>query len=163
MLQRVNLYFWGFTDLLLSVCFDGINKKRKSAPLSAALLSFCLVCEISLCTSFQTFLRRDFVPTLYLTSLFTTKSFVYTACFTHNQIFSFGRSQGTFGVLTPVALGGKSFQLSIQQCALCCCHCWGRVAMSASVFPCTNGNSFLLQGFRHKTLVWFKLSGRFVS
>ena len=59
-----------------------------------------------------------------------------TACFTHNQIFSFGRSQGTFGVQTPVTLGGKRFQLSTQQCAVCCCHCCERVAMSGSNFPC---------------------------
>ena len=60
MLQRVDLHIFGFTYLLLSFCFDGINKKRKNAPLSAAaLLSFSLACEISLCTSFQTFLRRD--------------------------------------------------------------------------------------------------------
>ena len=107
MLQRVNLYFLGFTDLLLSFCLDGINKKRKNAPLSAALLSFCFVCDISLCTSFQTYLRRDFVTTLYLISFFATKPFVYTACFTHNQIFSFGRSQGTFCVLTPATFGAK--------------------------------------------------------
>ena len=109
MLQRVNLYFLGFTELLLSFCFDGINKKRKNAALSAALLSFCLVCEISLCTSFQTFLRRDFVTALYLISFFANKPFVYTACFTHNQIFSFGRirSWGTSGVLTPATYGAK--------------------------------------------------------
>ena len=107
MLQRVNLYFWGFTDLLLSFCLDGINKKRKNAPLSAALLSFCSLCEISICTSFQTYLRRDFVTTLYLISFFAPKPMVYTSFFTHNQIFSFGRSQGTFGVLTPVTFGAK--------------------------------------------------------
>ena len=28
MLQRMNLYFLGFTDLLLSFCFDGISKKK---------------------------------------------------------------------------------------------------------------------------------------
>ena len=153
MLQRVNLTFGGSLTSCCQSVLMASTKKRKNAPPSAALLSFCLVCEISLCTSFQTFLRRDFVTALYLISLFATKSFVYTACFTHNQIFSFGRSQGTFGVLTPVTLGGKRFQLSIQQCAVCCCHCCGRVAMSVSDFPCTNGNSFLLQGFRHKTLV----------
>ena len=112
MLQRVNLYFLGFTDLLLSFCFDGINKKRKNIPLSAALLSFCLVCDISLCTSFQTFWRRDFVTALYLISFCATKPFAYTACFTHNQIFSFGRSQGAFGMLTPATFGDKSFQMS---------------------------------------------------
>ena len=106
MLQRVNLYFLGFIDLLLSFCLDGINKKRKNAPLLAALLSFCLVCEISLCTSFQTYLRRV-VTTLYLINFFATKSFVYTACFTHNQIFLFGRSQGTFCVLTPATFGAN--------------------------------------------------------
>ena len=102
MLQRINLYFFGFTDLLLSFCFDGISKKRKNALLLGALLSFCVVCEIFLCTSFQTFLRRDFVTALYPVSFFfATKPFVYTACFTHNQIFLFGRRWGTFGVLTP--------------------------------------------------------------
>ena len=70
MLQRVNLYFLGFTYLLLSFCFDGINKKRKNALLSGALLSSCMVCEIFLCTTFQTFLRRDFLTALYLVSFF---------------------------------------------------------------------------------------------
>ena len=72
-----------------------------------ALLSICLamVCEISLCTSFQTFLRRDFVAALYLISSFATKKIGYTPCYTHNQIFSFGRSWGTFGVLTPATFG----------------------------------------------------------
>ena len=163
MLQRVNLYVLGFTDLLLSFCLDGINKKWKNAPLSAALLSFCLVCELSLCTSFQTYLRRDFVTILYLIRFFATKPFVYTACFTHNQIFSFRRSQGTLCVLTPATFWGKSFQLSIQQCALCCCHCCGRVALSVSDFPCTNGKSFLLQGLTHRTVVKFKLSGQFLG
>ena len=78
MLQRVNLYLLGFTDLLLSFCSDGIDKKQKNAHLSAALLSFCLVCEISLCTSFQTYLRRDFVTTLYLISFFLPPSHLYT-------------------------------------------------------------------------------------
>ena len=125
-------------------------KKRKNALLSGALLSFCVVYEIFLCTSFQTFLRRDFVTSLYLVSFFATKPFVYTPCYTHNQIFSFRRCWGTFGALTPTTFWGKSFQLRIQQCALCCCHCCGRVAMSVSGFPCTNGRSFHLQSFRHK-------------
>ena len=146
----MNLYFLGFTDLLLSFCFDDISKKRKNALLSGALLSFCVVCETFLCTSFQTFLRRHFVTALYLVSFFATKPFVYTPCYTHNQIFSFGRCWGTFGVLTPTTFCGKSFQLRIQQCALCYCHCFGRVAMSVSGFPCTNGRSFLFQSFRHK-------------
>ena len=45
-------------------------KKWKIALLSGALLSFCVVCEIFLCTSFQTFLRRDSVTALYLVSCF---------------------------------------------------------------------------------------------
>ena len=109
MLQRMNLYFLGFTDLFLLFCFDGINKKRKNAPLSAALLSFCLVCEISLCTSFQTYLRREFVTALYLIRFFETKPFVYTVCFTHNQLFSLGRNWGTFGVLTVATFWGQNF------------------------------------------------------
>ena len=163
MLQKMNVYFLGFTDLLLSFCFDGISKKRKNALLSGALLSFCVVYEIFLCTSFQTFLRRDFVTALYLVSFFATKPFVYTPCYTHNQIFSFGRWWGTFGALTPTTFWAKSFQLRIQQCAFCCCHCCGRVAMSVSGFPCTNGRSFLLQSFRHKKVFLFTLSGQFLG
>ena len=78
-------------------------------------------------------------------------------------VFSFGRCWGTFGVLTPTTFWGKSFQLRIQQCALCCCHCCGRVAMIVSGFPCTNGRSFLLQSFRHKKVVLFTLSGQFLG
>ena len=76
MLQKMNLYFLRFTDLLLSFCFDGISKKRKNALLSGALLSFWVVYEIFLCTSFQTFLRRDFVIALYLS--FLPPSHLYT-------------------------------------------------------------------------------------
>ena len=83
----MNLYFLGFTDFLLSFSFDGISKKRKNALLSGALLSFCVVCEIFLCTSFQTLLRRDFVTALYLVLYFATKPFVYTPCYTHKQYF----------------------------------------------------------------------------
>ena len=73
----MTLYFFGFTGLLLSFCFDGISKKRKNALPSGALLSFCLVCEIFLCTTFQTFLRRDFVTALYLVR-FLPPSHFYT-------------------------------------------------------------------------------------
>ena len=154
MLQRVNLYFWGFTDLLLSFwCLDDINKKRKNAPLSAALLSFCLVCEISLCTSFQTYLRRDFVTTLYLISFFYHQA-ICIHCPLHPQpsIFIWKKPGHILGADTS-DLWGKSFQLSIQQCALCCCHACGRVALSVSGFPCKIGRYFLLEGFRHKTVV----------
>ena len=78
MLQRMNLFFFGFTYLLLSFCFDDISKKRKNALLSGALLSFCVVCEIFLCTSFQTFLRREFVTALSLLSVFLPPSHMYT-------------------------------------------------------------------------------------
>ena len=117
MSQRMNLYFLGFTDLFLLFCFDGISKKRKNAPLSAALLSFCLVCEISLCTSFQTFLRREFVTALYLVKFFATKPFVYTACFAHNQLFSFGRNRGTYVVLTVATFWEQKVQT--QHPAVC--------------------------------------------
>ena len=77
MLQNMNLYFLWFTDLLLSFCFDGISKKRKNALLSGALLSFCVVYEIFLCTSFQTFLRRD-LSLLSILLVFLPPSHLYT-------------------------------------------------------------------------------------
>ena len=153
MLQRMTLYFWGFTDLLLSFCFDGISKKPKNALLPGALLSFCLVCEFFLCTTFQTFLRRDFITALYLVSFFCHQAnFIHSLLHAQPNIFIW-KKLGHIGVLTPLTFWGKSFELSIQQCALCCCYCRGRVAMSVSGFPCTNGRSFLLQSFRHKTVV----------
>ena len=158
----MNLYFLGFTDLLLSFCFDGISKKRKNALLSGALLSFCMVCEIFFVQVFR-LLEKTFCHCSLSRQFFATKPFVYTPCYTHNQIFSFGRCWGTFGALTPTTFSGKSFQLRIQQCALCCCHCCGRVAMSVSGFPCTNGRSFLFQSFRHKKVVLFTLSGQYLG
>ena len=150
--------FWGsLTSCCPSVLMASAKNGRMHPPPppppppSGALLSFCLVCEIFLCTTFQTFLRRDFVTALFLVSFFATKPFLYTSCYTHNQIFSFGRSWGPFGVMTPTTFWGNSFELGIQQRALCCCHCCGRVAMSVSGFPRTNGRSFLLRSFRHKT------------
>ena len=72
MLQRMNLTFLGsLTSCSHSVLMASAKlKKRKNALLSGALLSFCVVCEIFLCTSFQTFLRRDFVTVLYRVSFF---------------------------------------------------------------------------------------------
>ena len=148
----MNLYFLGFTDLLLSFCFDGISKKRKNALLSGALLSFCVVCEIFFIQVFRFswILRRDFVIALYLVSVFATKPFVYTPSYTHNQNIFIWKMLGHIWCTDTNDLLGLSFQLRIQQCALCCCQCCGRVAMSVSGFPCTNGRSFLLQSFRHK-------------
>ena len=113
--------------------------------------------------NFSDFLEKRFCHRSLSCQFFCHKPFLYTPCYTHNQIFSFGRSWGTFGVPTPLAFWGKSFELSIQQCALCCCHCCKRVVMSVSGFPCTNGRSFLLQSVRHKTAVLFTLSGQFLG
>ena len=161
MLQRMNLYFLRFTDLLLSFYFDGISKNGR---MHFYLLSKFLrgVWNFSL-YNFSDFLQKRFCHCSLSCQFFATKPFVYTPCYTHNQIFSVGRCWGTFGVLTPTTLWGKRFQLRIQQCALCCCHCCWRVAMSLSGFPCTNGRSFLLQSFRHKKVVFFPLSGQFLG
>ena len=45
---------------------------------------FSLMCEICLCTSFQTFLRRDFVTFLYLVSFFCHET-IFTRCLLHPQ------------------------------------------------------------------------------
>ena len=114
MLQRMTLYFLGFTDLLLSFCFDGISKKRKNALLSGALLSFCLVCEIFLCTTFQTFLRRDFVTALYLVSFFA----IFILSLLHPQPNSFiWKKLGHIWCADTIDLLGQKFRT--QHPAVC--------------------------------------------
>ena len=159
----MNLFSLG-AGKLTSCCHSvfGINKKRRKNPPCLYrlldLLSFCLVCEISLCTSFRE--KRFCHHSLSYQFLMCHQS-ICIPCLLPGpkpkliiNFFSFGRSRGTLGALTPATFGGKSFQLSRVH-RLCCCpgHCCGRVAMSVSGFPCTNGSSFLLQGFRHKTAV----------
>ena len=155
MLQRVKLYFFGFTDLLLSFCFDGINKKTKQCPLSAALLSFGLVYEISLWTPFQTFLKRDFVTALYLISFFFCHQAICIHCLLHLQpnIFIWKNPGHIWCADTSDLLGANvsnsvsSIVLSVVATAV------GEWLWVCWVFLATNGSSSLLQGFGHKTVV----------
>ena len=73
----MNLYFLGFTDLLLSFCFDGISKKRKNALLSGALLSFCVVCEIFFVQVFR-LSWEEILSLLSILSVFSPPSHLYT-------------------------------------------------------------------------------------
>ena len=59
-LQRMNLYFWGFTDLLLSLCFDGISKKTEECTSIGCFPKFLLgVWNFSL-YKFSDFLEKRF-------------------------------------------------------------------------------------------------------
>ena len=73
----MNLYFFGFTDLLLSFCFDGIGKKRKNALLSGALLSFCVVCEFFFVQVFR-LSWEEILSLLFILSVFLPPSHLYT-------------------------------------------------------------------------------------
>ena len=134
-----------------------INKKRKNAPLSAALLSFCLVCKISFCTSFQTFLRRDFVIALYLFSFFFfCHQAICIHCLLHDHprpyIFIWKKPghiwcadigdlcEQKFPTQHP-AVCSLLLPLLLEsgyECLGFCFHKW---------------SSFLFQSFRHKTVV----------
>ena len=125
----MTLYVLGFTDLLLSFCFDGISKKRKNALLSGALLSFCLVCDFSL-YNFSDFLEKKFCHRSLSCQIFCHQAIcIHSLLHPQPNIF-ISKKLGhiwcadTNDLFNP---GGKNFQLSIQQCALCCCHCCGRV------------------------------------
>ena len=156
MLQRVNLYFWGFTDLLLSFSLEGINKKTKECTSIGCSAKFLLgVWNFSL-YKFSDLLEKRFCHHSLSYQCFCHQA-ICIHCLLHTQpnIFIW-KKPGHILCADTSDLWGKSFQLSIQQCALCCCHCCGRVALinlSVSGFPCTNGRSFLLQGFRQKTVV----------
>ena len=146
----MNLYFLGFTDLLLSLCFDGMSKRRKNALLLGALLSFCVVCEIFLCTSFQTFWRRDFVTTLYLVSFFCHQA-ICIHCLLHPQpnIFIWKKLGHIWCADTNDLLGQKFPTGHPAVCSLLLPLLW-ESGNECVGFPCTNGRSFLLQSFRHK-------------
>ena len=108
---------FGFTDLLLSFCFDGISKKRKNALLSGALQGFCLVCEIFLRTTFQTFLRRDFVTALYLVSFFCHQAiFIHSLPHPQPNIFVW-KKLGHIWCADTIDLLGQKFQT--QHPAVC--------------------------------------------
>ena len=116
-------------------------------------LSFCLVCQITLCTSFQNFWRRNFVTSLVPAIFSASKPFLHTACFTHNQMFSLGRRQGSFGVVSLRTLldtfsgWASNIVLSVVATAV------ERFAMTGPVFPCWKERSFLLEDPRHVTVV----------
>ena len=153
MLQRMNLYFLGFTDFLLSFCFDGISKKRKNPLLSGTLLSFCVVCEIFLLYKFSDFLEKKFCHCSLSCQFFCHQAIcIHSLLHPQPNIFIW-KMLGHIWCADTNNLQFKSFQLRIKQCALCCCHCCGRVAMIVPGFLCTNGRSFLLQNFTHKKVV----------
>ena len=121
----------------------------------------------------QTFLRRDSVTALYLLNFFFFFFFlppsIHCQGLLHPQpnIFIWNKLGHIWCELPQTTFWGKSFQLTIQQCALCSVLplLWESGYASVSGFPlsCIYGRSFLLQGFRHKTVVQFKLSGQFLG
>ena len=137
--------------------------KQKKGLLLTAVLSFCLVCQITLCTTFQTFWRRNVVTSLVPAIFSASKPFLDTAGFTHNEMFSFGRRQGSFGVVSFRTLldtfsgWASNIVLSVVATAV------ERVAMTGPVFPSSKGKSFLLEDSRHVTVVLslFRLWGQF--
>ena len=138
--------------------------KQKNGLLLAAVLSFCLGCQTTLCTIFQTFWRRNVVTSLVPAIFSASKPFLHTACFTHNQMFSLGRRQGSFGVMSLRTLldtfSGWASDILLSMLPLL----WKELpCMTAPVFPCSKGTSFLLEDSRHVTVVLslFRLWGQF--
>ena len=92
---------------------------------------------------FLDFLEKRFCHHSLSCQFFATKPFVYTPCYTHNKIFSFGRSLGTFGVLTTTTFWGKIFPTD-QPCSsvlYAVATAVGKWLWVWSGFPCTNGRS----------------------
>ena len=137
--------------------------KQKYGLLSTAVLSFCLGCQITLCTTFQTFWRRNFVTSLVPAIFSASKPFLHTACFTHNQMFSLGRCQGSFGVVSLRTLldtfSGWASDILLSVLPLL----WKELPFDWTGFSCSKGRSFLLEDSGHVTVVLslFRLSGQF--
>ena len=137
--------------------------KQKNGLLLTAVLSFCLGCQITLCASFQTFWRRNFVTSLVPAIFSASKPFLHTACFTHNQIFSLGRRQGSFGVVSLWTLldtfSGWASDILLSMLPLL----WKELPWLDRFFPCSKGRFFLLEDSRHVTVVLslFRLWGQF--
>ena len=155
------LYFsnWGFTDLLLSFWFDGISRKRKNHSIDCSVFVWCV--KFLLVPVFRLFWEEISSP------LSVLRHFCHQAICVHSLL----HPQPNVSIwkklryiwcadtknLTTFSGKRKSFQLSIQQRALCCCHCCGReyqrLWLCRVFLACTNGRSFLLQDFRHKIVV----------
>ena len=149
----MKLYFWRFTDLHLLFCLDGTSIKQKYGLLLTAVLSFCLVCQITLFTTFQTFWRKichksRACPIFCLQTISTHRLlhpqpnvFIWKT----PRLIWCGSTQDIFGHI---------FWLSIKHCALGCCHCCGKSCHDwTMLFPCSKGRSFLLEYSRHVTVV----------
>ena len=143
-----------FTDLHLLFCRDGMSIKQKNGLLSTAVLSFCLGGQITLCTTFQTFWRRNFVTSLVPAIFFPCLQTISTHCLFHPQpnVFTWKTPRLIWCGVTQ-DLVGHIFWLSIEHCALGVSTAVERVAMTGPVFPCSKGRSFLLEDSRHVTVV----------
>ena len=100
-------------------------QNSKNALLMTAVLSFCVVCEITLCTSFQIFWRRNLVTCL-LPANFCLQT-ISIHCLLHPQPHVFIRK--TLRLIwrgETHDLIGHILRLSIKHRVLGCCHCCGK-------------------------------------
>ena len=74
----MNLYFSGFTDLLLSFCFDGITKKTEECTSIGCSAKFCVVCETFFVQVFRLSWEEIFVTGLSCQFFFLPPSHLYT-------------------------------------------------------------------------------------
>ena len=113
----MKLLFWRFTDLHLLFCLDGMSIKQKKWTSIDCCVKFLLgVSNHHSLYNFSDFLEKMFVTSLMPAIFSASKPFLHTLCFTHNQMFSFGKRQGSFGAVSTQDLVGHIFWLSIEHC-----------------------------------------------
>ena len=157
---------WTFTfgGLLSSCCHSVLmasTKNERMPLLSAALLNFAWCVKFLFVQVFRLSWEEILSP-LSILSVFLPTSHLYTLPASPTTKYCHLEEAGAHLVCWHQRPLGQKFPTQ-HPCALCCCHCCGRVAFSVSGFPRSNGISFLLQGYRHKTVVQFKLTGQFVG
>ena len=136
--------------------------KQKTGLLLTAVLSFCLACQVTLCTTFQTFRKRKLSQVSCL-PYFLPPNHFYT---------------------TPASPTTNCFHLEYAKAHLVWCHSgpywthflaehwtlcsrllpllWKELPWLDRFFPCSRGRSFLLEDSRHVTVVlMLRLWGQF--
>ena len=149
----MNLYFFGFTDLLLSFCFDGISKKRKNALLSGGSAKFLRgVWHFSL-YKFSDFLEKRFCHCSLSCQFFFCHQAICIHSLLHPKpnIFIWKMLGHIWCADTNDLLGQKFPPEDPAVCSLLLPLLW-ESGNDCVGFPCRNGRSsgFLLQSFRHR-------------
>ena len=140
-------------------CLDGMSVKQKNGLLLTAVLSLCLGCQIALCTTFQTFWRRNFVTSLVPTIFSASKPFLHTAFFSPTTNCFHLEDAKAHLVWCHSGPCWTHFLAEHRTFCSQCCHCCGKSCHDWTGF----GRSFLLEDSRHVTVVLslFRLWGQF--